>query len=62
MKEKTHIVIKFATKGNLYKKLKKKRIGEKGYKNRKKKRVRQGFTLMASHIIYKTESLVTIHT
>lgn len=38
MKEKTHIVIKFATKGNLYKKLKKKkRIREKGYKNRKKK-------------------------
>lgn len=38
MKEKTHIVIKFATKGNLYKKFKKKRIREKGYKNRKKKR------------------------
>lgn len=37
MKEKTHIVIKFATKRNLYKKLKKKRIREKGDKNRKKR-------------------------
>lgn len=40
MKEKIYIVIKFVIKGNFYKKLKKKRIGEKGYKNRKKKRVR----------------------
>lgn len=52
MKEKTHTVIKFATKGNLYKKLKKKkRIREKGYKNRKKREWDKGL-LWWLHILF----------
>lgn len=51
-KEKTHTVIKFATKGDLYKKLKKKkRIREKGYKNRKKREWDKGL-LWWLHILF----------